>query len=129
MTVEAAKLTVDVRPMAAASPTEARSQQGTIESVTPGQGVTRQSAAIQAAGSSHSGPGDEGVAPRPKATEAARAGPVRLDYEVDEDTRRVVVSIVDRASGEVLKQIPPEQLLNTLARLVEYVGQIVDEEV
>ncbi len=35
-----------------------------------------------------------------------------LRFEVDDDTSRVVVQVVDAATGEVVRQIPSEEVLN-----------------
>lgn len=58
-----------------------------------------------------------------------RLSPVRLDYSVHKSTGRLMVDVVDRETGEVLRTVPPEKLLNTLARIMEYVGLMLDETV
>lgn len=35
----------------------------------------------------------------------------RLKIEVDDETERVVVKVIEEESGEVIRQIPPEELL------------------
>ncbi|MBI2382926.1 MAG: flagellar protein FlaG [Gammaproteobacteria bacterium] len=44
-----------------------------------------------------------------------------LKFKIDQDLNRVVVSIVDADSGDVIRQIPPEELLR-LARLAKEGG-------
>ncbi len=51
---------------------------------------------------------------------------VRLD--VDDDTGRVVAKIIDRDTREVIRQIPPEELLHIAARLNDLVGLLFDAE-
>ncbi|HET8880721.1 MAG TPA: flagellar protein FlaG [Solimonas sp.] len=46
-----------------------------------------------------------------------RDGDVGLDYHVDPDLGRVIVELVDRRDGTVLRQIPSEEALR-LARLM-----------
>jgi flagellar protein FlaG len=46
-----------------------------------------------------------------------RDGEVGLDYHVDPDLGRVIVELVDRKDGTVLRQIPSEEALR-LARLM-----------
>jgi len=41
-----------------------------------------------------------------------RAWSTNLRFEVDDDTSRVVVQVVDSATGEVVRQIPSEEVLN-----------------
>lgn len=47
-------------------------------------------------------------------------------FEKDESSSELVVKIVDNESQEVIRQIPPEELLNFKATFAELVGNIVD---
>jgi flagellar protein FlaG len=49
--------------------------------------------------------------------------------ELDRSTDRLVTKIVDRDSNEVIKQIPPEELLAMVRRLREYIGLLLDVEI
>ena len=51
------------------------------------------------------------------------ARPLEARYSVDEATRRVVVKIVNRDSGETLCQIPSEEALRLAAVLTENTGR------
>jgi flagellar protein FlaG len=51
------------------------------------------------------------------------ARPLEARYSVDEATRRVVVKIVNRESGETLRQIPSEEALRLAAVLTENTGR------
>jgi uncharacterized FlaG/YvyC family protein len=51
---------------------------------------------------------------------------VRLD--VDDDTGRVIAQIIDRDSREIIRQVPPEELLHIAARLNDLVGLLFDAE-
>jgi len=44
--------------------------------------------------------------------EKLRAWSTNLRFEVDDDTSKVVVQVVDSATGEVVRQIPSEEVLN-----------------
>ncbi len=49
-----------------------------------------------------------------------------LRYEVDEDLNQVVIKILDGDSGEVVRQIPAEELVR-LAKVLEWAaGQLLD---
>jgi flagellar protein FlaG len=52
----------------------------------------------------------------------------RLDFEVDEDTKRVIVKVIDTRTDKVIKEIPPEQLVQLAAKIQEMIGLLVDEE-
>lgn len=51
-----------------------------------------------------------------------------LQFRVHEKTKDVMVKIVDDVSGEVLKEIPPEKMLDLVAKLWEIAGIIVDKK-
>ena len=52
----------------------------------------------------------------------------RLDFEVDEDTNRIIVKVIDTKTDKVIKEIPPEQLVQLAAKIQEMIGLLVDEE-
>ncbi len=52
----------------------------------------------------------------------------RLDFQVDEKTHRIVVKVIDTKTDKVIKEIPPEQLVELAAKIQEMVGLLVDEE-
>lgn len=51
----------------------------------------------------------------------------QLNFEVFEDTNQLYVQIIDRNTKEVIKQIPPKEMLELSARLKEMVGLILDK--
>ena len=52
----------------------------------------------------------------------------RLEFKVDEDTHRIVVKVIDTETDKVIKEIPPEQIIELAAKIQEMVGLLVDEE-
>jgi flagellar protein FlaG len=52
----------------------------------------------------------------------------RLDFQVDKDTQRIIVKVIDTETDKVIKEIPPEQLVQLAAKIQEMVGLLVDEE-
>ena len=53
----------------------------------------------------------------------------RLSFRVDEPTQRVVVNVIDTTTNEIIREIPPERVLEIAARLREFIGMLVDERV
>ncbi|ACV61583.1 flagellar protein FlaG protein [Desulfofarcimen acetoxidans DSM 771] len=51
-----------------------------------------------------------------------------LQFKVHEETKQLVVQIVNQESGEVIKQIPPEEVLDMEARIGKMVGLIIDKK-
>jgi flagellar protein FlaG len=52
-----------------------------------------------------------------------------LQFRIDEDTRDVVIRVVDKDSGEVIKQIPPEEIMKLRRRLSEMSSLFVEKTV
>ena len=52
---------------------------------------------------------------------------VRVRAHRDDASARLVLQVLDRATGEVIEQYPPEQLLRFYAALRESLGALVDQ--
>lgn len=49
-----------------------------------------------------------------------------LKFRVDEDSGRNVVTVIDSKSGDTIRQIPTEELLDVIARLADASGGLID---
>ncbi|GGB45093.1 hypothetical protein GCM10011502_17990 [Oceanisphaera marina] len=49
-----------------------------------------------------------------------------LKFRVDEDSGRNVVTVIDSKSGDTIRQIPTEELLDVIARLAEASSGLID---
>jgi flagellar protein FlaG len=49
-----------------------------------------------------------------------------LDMSVHDKTQRIIVRVVDKDTGDVVREIPPEETLDFLANLLEQAGIFVD---
>lgn len=49
-------------------------------------------------------------------------------FGIHEDTNRVTIKIVDKASKKVIKELPPEKTLDMIAKVWEMAGILVDEK-
>ena len=50
-----------------------------------------------------------------------------LRFSVHEDTQRMMVKVVNLENNEVIKEIPPEEVLDTVARIREMIGLLIDK--
>ncbi len=55
------------------------------------------------------------------------SGGFDVGFFKDEKTGKMVIRIIDRKSGEVRKQIPPDQILALMYRLQELQGLVLDQ--
>ncbi len=52
-----------------------------------------------------------------------------IQFSVDQGTHDIVVRVVDKQSGEVIKELPPESILRLRERMEELSGLMVEEQV
>jgi len=52
-----------------------------------------------------------------------------LAFEIDRPSNRIIIKIVDTETEEVIRQIPPEELLRIMHYIDELLGLLVDERV
>lgn len=51
----------------------------------------------------------------------------RLDFEIYDATDDMFVRVIDRRTNQVIRQMPPQELLDVRARIADAVGLILDE--
>lgn len=68
-------------------------------------------------------------AARLSAEPAPSSNDSRLRYEVDQDLHRLVVKVLNGESGDLVRQIPPEEVLRVAKFLQDNPGRLVDERI
>jgi len=53
---------------------------------------------------------------------------VQLKFSVHEETKRIMVTIKDVETDKIIRQIPPKEILDMVARILEMVGILIDEK-
>lgn len=52
----------------------------------------------------------------------------QFDYKIHEGTGRIVVRLIDMQTHEVVKEIPPEKMLDVIASIWDMAGIVVDRK-
>ncbi|UTR11754.1 flagellar protein FlaG [Evansella sp. LMS18] len=52
-----------------------------------------------------------------------------LRYEQHDKLDRMVISIVDKETDEIVKEIPPREFLDMISSMLEFAGIIIDEKI
>jgi flagellar protein FlaG len=52
-----------------------------------------------------------------------------IQFSIDEGSHDIVVRVVDKESGEVIREVPPESVIRLRERMAEISGLLVEEEV
>jgi uncharacterized FlaG/YvyC family protein len=53
----------------------------------------------------------------------------RFEFDIHDETKRVMVRIVDRFTEEVITEIPPEKFLDLIGSLWKQAGLIIDKRI
>uniref|UniRef100_A0A7C5V305 Flagellar protein FlaG n=1 Tax=Caldicellulosiruptor owensensis TaxID=55205 RepID=A0A7C5V305_9FIRM len=62
-----------------------------------------------------------------QANKAFEAKYTRLEFSIHKDTHEIVVKVYDKETNELIREIPPEKILDIIAKLWELAGIFVDE--
>ena len=54
---------------------------------------------------------------------------IGLDFAVHGATGRIKVTVLDKETGEMIREVPPEQVLNLMAKIDEMMGILFDQKV
>lgn len=54
---------------------------------------------------------------------------IGFEYFIDEKTNREVVKVIDKDTKEVIRQFPPEEILNMLQKMYEMLGILIDKKI
>lgn len=53
----------------------------------------------------------------------------RFEFSVHEGTKEIMVKVINEDTNEVIREIPPEQILDMVAKMWELAGILVDKSV
>lgn len=51
-----------------------------------------------------------------------------IQFQVHSETKQLIVQVVDTRDGTVIKEFPPHEMLDTMAKIKEYVGILLDKK-
>ncbi len=57
----------------------------------------------------------------------SQATETKVVFRVDEDSGKLVAEIRDYATGDLVRQIPPEEMIRISKAISEYLGMLIDE--
>ncbi|PYI51182.1 flagellar protein FlaG [Paenibacillus flagellatus] len=63
-----------------------------------------------------------------KAVKAVQGTATVLDFSVHKSTNQIMVKVLERDTGRVIREIPPEKMLDFVAKLCEMAGILVDKK-
>ncbi|MGE5473234.1 MAG: flagellar protein FlaG [Ignavibacteriales bacterium] len=63
-----------------------------------------------------------------RANKAIVGAKTEFKFSIHDTTHEISVKVLDKDSGEIIREIPPEKILDMVARMWEMAGIIVDEK-
>lgn len=62
-----------------------------------------------------------------KANKAMTGAQTQFEFSIHEKTKEIMVKVIDTNTHEIIREIPPEKILDMVATMLEMAGIIVDE--
>lgn len=63
-----------------------------------------------------------------RANKAIQGRTTTFEYSIHKQTKEILVKVLDKDSGEVIREIPPEKILDMVAKMCEMAGIFIDEK-
>ncbi|RPK25832.1 flagellar protein FlaG [Paenibacillus xylanexedens] len=64
-----------------------------------------------------------------RAVKALQGPETTLDISIHEKTHDIMVKVLNKETGELLREIPPEKTLDLVAKMMEIAGILIDEKI
>ncbi|MEC0133025.1 MULTISPECIES: flagellar protein FlaG [Paenibacillus] len=64
-----------------------------------------------------------------RAVKALEGPSTSLEISVHEKTHAIMVKVINKETGQLIREIPPEKTLDLVAKMMEIAGILVDEKV
>lgn len=64
-----------------------------------------------------------------RANNTMKAHRTRCEFSYHEETRRVSINVIDKETQEVIREIPPEEILEMIEKIWDLAGLLVDEKI
>lgn len=64
-----------------------------------------------------------------KANKSLGVTNTRFEFSIHEGTKEIMVKVIDEETKEVIREIPPEKILDLVAKMWEMAGLFIDERI
>ncbi|TFE29032.1 flagellar protein FlaG [Cohnella luojiensis] len=64
-----------------------------------------------------------------RAIKALEGPSTSFEMKVHDQTNTIMVKVINKDTGEVIREIPPEKTLDLVAKMMEFAGILIDEKV
>jgi flagellar protein FlaG len=63
-----------------------------------------------------------------RAIKAAEGSATALEFSVHAPTKQIMVKVLEKETGRVIREIPPEKMMDMVAKLWQMAGILIDEK-
>lgn len=63
-----------------------------------------------------------------RAIKSVEGAATSLEFSVHKETKQILVKVLNKETGELIREIPPEKNLDLIAKIWEMAGIIIDEK-
>lgn len=63
-----------------------------------------------------------------KANKALEGIATSFEFSIHEKTKQIMVKVIEKESGKLVREIPPEKILDMVASMCEKAGLLIDEK-
>lgn len=71
----------------------------------------------------------ETIAELNKAIEAIQGPQKSFEISVHKETHAIMIKVLNKETGELIREVPPEKILDLAAHMMEITGMIIDKKV
>lgn len=64
-----------------------------------------------------------------RAVKSLQGPQTTLDISIHDKTHEIMVKVLNKDTGEVIREVPPEKTLDLVAKMMELAGLLVDEKI
>lgn len=64
-----------------------------------------------------------------KAIEAIQGPQKSFEISVHEETQAIMIKVMNKETGDIIREVPPEKILDLAAHMMEITGMIIDKKV
>ena len=64
-----------------------------------------------------------------KANKALKGADKRFEFSIHEGTKEIMVKVINDETDEIIREIPPEKILDMVAKMWEMAGILVDRKI
>ncbi|SMF67232.1 flagellar protein FlaG [Paenibacillus uliginis N3/975] len=64
-----------------------------------------------------------------KAIDAIQGPPRTLEFSIHEKTNAIMIKVMNKETGDLIREVPPEKILDLAAKMMEITGIIVDKKI